>query len=236
MCAAGRWCSSYQTEMVAMNLALQWLIDNPNWCRARIVTDSKSSLESMRNLQYNTKNNLLHDTYEKMALINKDITITWVASHCGVVGNEKADEAADKAAKMDQQDKGWLFDVAKARCRAAEQKRTLEHARCVELYTGGRIKEEEEARMSREDLTSLRRFRTGHTMELLAYQRRVGASEEGNCRACGEGEETTEHIMVCPRLAQERAHSGVSRMRDLVALPGRPNEFGKGAKKKLHNH
>uniref|UniRef100_A0A1I8J844 PWWP domain-containing protein n=2 Tax=Macrostomum lignano TaxID=282301 RepID=A0A1I8J844_9PLAT len=50
----------------------------------------------------------------------------------------------------------------------------------------------------REDEVSYRRMRTGHSIELAAYRRRIGLQEEGRCRGCGMEDETMEHIWDCP--------------------------------------
>ena len=45
---AGRICSSYHAELVAIREGLRWLIANSSaWMTARIVSDSKSALESV---------------------------------------------------------------------------------------------------------------------------------------------------------------------------------------------
>ena len=233
--AAGRWCSSYQTEMVAMNLALDWLLENAeSWENARIVTDSKSSAESMRRTKYNTKNNLLKTIYEKLAkMTSKKITVTWVPSHCEVPGNELADVAAEEAANLDQTAVGWLFDVAKARCRASEPKIEIIHERSRETYQDKKIKEEEEAILTKDEVVKLRRLRTGHSTELGAYKKRIGMEGGESCRACRVEEETSEHLMRCPVLERLRGVHKIHQLRDLVVQPLDGNRFWKKVKEEF---
>jgi hypothetical protein len=65
--AAGHLCSSFQTEMVAINAALSWLSNNSGrWQKARIASDSLSSLATIQRTPCETKNNLLHNTMNSL--------------------------------------------------------------------------------------------------------------------------------------------------------------------------
>ena len=218
--AAGKWCSSYQCELVAIKMALEWLeSENDDWTKSRIVTDSQSALIALSRPQYNSVNNILQEINTILAninQINKSITLTWVPSHCGVIGNELADAQAVEACGMNQEGIGWLFDVAKARCKAAQEKMTLTNERCKKVY-GGKIVRGWEKEVTRGVASSFRRFRMGHSLELMAYQVRIGLSETGNCRLCNEDLETTEHVTTdCPALGMERLEYGVFNMVDLA--------------------
>ena len=95
---AGRICSSYHAELVAIREGLRWLIANQSvWKTARIVADSKSALESVARYQWDTNNGCLRDTFRCLAALEENgrkLVFTWVLSHCGLGGKEMAD--ADK--------------------------------------------------------------------------------------------------------------------------------------------
>jgi ribonuclease HI len=184
---AGRWCSSFQTEMVAINIALAWLIENGDtWTSARIVSDSKSSIECIRGNRFRTNN------------------------------NEEADTVAKEASTLEQLEEGWLYDVAKARIRGVEETIHYTHQRSYETYGRTGVIDELEAGLSRQDAVRLSRFRAGHSTELRSYMKRIGQMDDDTCRACGLEPETTPHIVKdCLRLRATRHHLGINAMCDL---------------------
>ena len=84
-----------------------------------IITDSKSLLQRMKKLKLS---NAPNNKAERRILTNihenhcKNITLIWCPSHCGVEGNEEADEAANKGSITEQ-----MLDI-----HLKQQKRQLE--------------------------------------------------------------------------------------------------------------
>lgn len=232
---AGKYCSSYQTEMVAIDSTMEWLTNNKTeWQNALIITDSKSSIDSIKNFKYNSKNNLLQAIHKKFeTIVDKQITFVWVPSHCGIPGNELADKAAEDATKGDQEGVNWLFDVAKARCRSCEETMPITHDRCKELYMKGKINEEAESMIPRKEMVSLRRMRIGHSLELKAYSKRIGKADDDLCRGCIDSAEDTEHLLTCPATFNIREKFDIHTMDDLVNFPNRANMFWKAIKVKF---
>ena len=218
--AAGKWCSSYQAEMIAMEKALSWLESKAyEWHTARIVTDSKSSLESMKKFKYGTKNVLLRRVYQLLSNLTGTLQLVWVPSHCGIPGNDLADTLANEAAMMDQEETGWLFEVAKARIWNRNERKPIEHDRVRRTYPEGKLGEELEELVKEEEI-SFRRFRTGHSLELKSYKHRLGLTDDDLCRLCGEEAETTEHvIMNCTGTLQLRSLENINQMSDLSRRP-----------------
>jgi len=221
---AGQFCSSYQTEMIAIERSLEWMLGREEeWHKAKIVTDSKSSLQSIRRFNFKTKNNILASIYnqlEELGKRGKSLDLVWVPSHCGLPGNEEADRAANEAGKREQSGKGWLYEVAKARIKAETKTRTLIHPRCIETYGQGGVIEERDAEIPKEEMRSFRRFRMGHSMELRSYLHRIGKEENPACRLCGEEEEDTTHVTTrCPGALDIRKTERISSMADLCRRP-----------------
>ena len=94
---AGTWCAPLQAVMKAIKKALQVIQTEESHQKVRIVSDSQSDLLRNANLQpaiplkSSDGSDILnlHDDWHQ-------ITITWCPSHCRVVGNEMADEQAQK--------------------------------------------------------------------------------------------------------------------------------------------
>ena len=63
------------------------------------------------------------------------------------------------------------------------------------------------------------RLRSGHSLELEAYRKRIGLDEEGVCRRCGEEEATVGHVMMCVAGECKRLELGLTGMSDLCCRP-----------------
>ena len=149
----------------------------------------------------------------------KRIQLPWVPSHCGVVGNEWADEAADRAAKMEQEGIECGFSVVKRRVTKVERRKNWKNERCKVIYGERKVNFEVEDKWSREEVVSMARFRSGHSLELGEYRKRIGLEEEGRCRRCGLEDETTLHVLGCVAGEAQRRMLGVLGPGDVVGMP-----------------
>ena len=90
--------SLFTAEAKAVERALQFIKINPIRKKYFICTDSLSLIQSIEN--GNLKNPLIGSILREIFNIKqqgKDILFCWVPSHCGIAGNEKADQAAKGA-------------------------------------------------------------------------------------------------------------------------------------------
>ena len=224
MTPAGRLCSSFQAEMTAILEALDWLDgEGGDWRNARVVSDSLSSLTALKRPRLRGADPLVQKANHKLQrlkLPGRKLVFTWTPSHCGLVGNEWADEAAATAAAMDQARVAWPFAIAKAKLKRSLEVRRISHERALAIYGGGEVNYERETFLGRAEARSFWRFRMGHSLELNSYRHRIGMEESAECRRCHEDEETTEHVLLhCPAMAVLRQQAGITSMGDLCRNP-----------------
>ena len=165
--------------------------------------------------------------------MNGEVVFQWVPAHCGLLGNEGADQAAKEAASSpeeggpDQRPQPLSFRAAKALLREKVRDPRPAHDRTRLVYAkplqrGGRSRREE---------VILARLRSGHSWLLAAYRSRVtsgmppGLRESPMCPRCSGGEETIEHFLQeCPATLAARVSclgSAAPRLSILCGRPGR---------------
>ena len=87
---------SYEEETAAMIEAVKWArrVDGD---RVLIVTDSQSLFSALASVEPNPE--IAH--LKKMLTETTNVQLQWVPSHCGIPGNELADEAVNEAWEAD---------------------------------------------------------------------------------------------------------------------------------------
>lgn len=88
--------SSTQTELIAINLALQ-NVSTPPRGKILIHTDSISTIQAIASRAPNINSNLTTSIHHEAERLRCPITLNWTPSHVGVEGNEEADVAAKSA-------------------------------------------------------------------------------------------------------------------------------------------
>ena len=198
---AGKMCSSFTGEGVAALKALEWLRDNPG--DATICTDSLSLQETLRTNNWKEKDHWINKIKELLRVISNKITVLWLPSHCGIRGNDRADDLAKKGSSMNQTGIPVTHDIMKARIKRRPWKVTHDRAKAT-YKNRTKPKVEIESRWTRRVRTLYARLRTGHAKELRSYQYKIGISEDPEC-SCGSKRETIQHLICdCPELEEER--------------------------------
>ena len=77
------------------------------------------------------------------------------------------------------------------------------------MYGAG-LRERVEREWCREDVVSMARLRSGHSLDLGGYRKRVGLPGNGLCRMCGECLETVEHVWECDAGSMMRRMLGLN--------------------------
>ena len=84
-------CSVFTAELYAIYKAIEY-IENSNWNKAVIFSDSLSTLQTIQSGKL--KCHYMFKLQKLLSLTNKEIILEWVPAHTGIEGNEKADQAA----------------------------------------------------------------------------------------------------------------------------------------------
>jgi len=221
--AAGKVTSSFQAEVRALRLALEWLEEagEQEWRVAVVASDSQAGLMAVKGAGPGLLEREVADVARKarrLGMSGKVVRFVWVAGHCGLIGNEWADSEAKVATELEQEEVGCMMkSVLRVGCRSTGDGE-WRHSRCKEVYGEGR-EVEVEKEWSREEAVSMARLRSGHSLELGSYRKRIGLSEEGVCRRCGEEEEDLEHVLGCVAGEQKRWELGINCLSDLCCRP-----------------
>ena len=224
--AAGMVTSSYQAELRALLEALRWLLQHVDeWERVVVVSDSMAALSGVKSAAdggwVSTLLGRVVGLGRELGGLGKRVTFVWVPGHRGLVGNEWADRLAGEAALLDQSGAECLFSSIRSLCRRREIV-VFEHERCREVYGEG-VRLDLQRDWERGDAVSLARLRSGHSLELGGYRKRIGLEGSGNCRRCEDDvDESVEHVMSCVAGAAKRFELGLSDR--LSVLCCRPRE------------
>ena len=138
------------------------------------------------------------------------VRFQWVPAHCGLLGNERADEEAKKAAGLGPNDgaqRGKIsFEVVKGLIRKQVKDGPPNHTRTSQVYSDGFRRLQG---TSRREEVSLAQLRGGRSLLLGDTRNRVQGTDSA-CPRCGEEEETLEHVLQrCPDLESPRRRNFV---------------------------
>ena len=194
--AAGKFCSSYSGECVAMLRTMEWLQENPQ--TSLICTDSLSLHSALSDNNWKDKDPWLKEIKKILFNLSHSTTILWIPSHCGIPGNDRADELAKAGSELPQDGIPVTHQIIKAKIKS--QRWPLSHPRAISTYGGVRKPDfKTEREWPKVVRSQFSRLRTGHAKELKSYRHRLGLEEDALCEECREEDETIEHVLCnCP--------------------------------------
>ena len=198
----GRHCSSYDAECVALTLALQHIIAMERRT-ALICTDSLSLVEClMGDVSMNDHEH--RDTIKPLCRhVPGEVRLEWVPSHCGVQGNERADDLANRATPANQEGIPSAMDSMKALCKRRTWRR--EHPRAIQVFGEHDGPTKEERDWPLEVQTTFSQLRCGHSPKLPEYRHKINEDMSPACELCTEEDGTIEHLLCqCPALEMKR--------------------------------
>ena len=181
----GKHCSNYSAEVQALSAAASVIQTASNeYHQVVLLTDALSVLEALSN----NKEPLLMEALQKISETRR-MVLQWVPAHCGVPGNEAADQLAKKGASERQPDRDLTYG----------DKRTI-----IKSARKPTAEKDDYHRLTRQEQVILLRLRTGHNRLNSHMCRKLGLAPSPNCR-CGTGEQTAEHILQqCPETIRQR--------------------------------
>ncbi len=130
-----------------------------------------------------------------LSRLRGDVVFQWVPGHCGLLGNELADQAAKEATTLADDDHGPVgpapvsYQAARALLRRVVTDSPPSHDRVRRVYT----RSPKAFGQDRKIDVKLAQLRSGHSKMLAAYRQRLAPGEDPTCPRCGEEEETLEH-------------------------------------------
>ena len=217
---AGRLCSSFRAELVALHSAATFLMEHPLHPSDPIVfcTDSLSALTALRSGPAAQRSLLGVEIWKKitsLANANRPIHLQWVPSHCGIGGNERADVLAREAAALPQEAAPLdLQTIYRAASRRARQQTIRRWPQGWYRELMGEHLPRPVTIPERSTAVDVHQTRAGHWSGSTQYIHRIGRAPTpdcagctnlrcpaASCRACGEAADTPHHILLeCPAL------------------------------------
>ena len=191
--ATGQQSTNYRAEAYALLTAAQTLNQEERLPTNTVfLTDCRSILQS---LQSPGGDQIFSNIRQEMSLLkNKtSVTLQWIPSHCGVGGNEEADQLSKMGSKLEQSAQPMSYSEAKTILR--NNFRTEWQQR---LYIG--TEEDSIHQLDRAAQVTIFRLRTGHC-QLLSHLHRLKISHSDEC-PCGTGPQTPNHILQSCSMAQ----------------------------------
>ena len=235
---AGRHCSSYRAEMLALASGLEQIRLHPRDEERHpiiICTDSMSSLATLRAgpaAQTSPLGVAVWRELEELSRRGSRIVAQWIPSHCGVEGNERADAVARDAAALPQRDvPADSRTICRAVARSAREKtirswppgwyRSLMDGHLPQPVTG----------LDRSRAIDVHQLRAGHWSGARSYLHRIGRHPTVECRGCSrpgcpvarcpicrEEPDRPDHLLLrCPALMW-------TRMRQTLTIHPEPEE------------
>ena len=192
----GKISSNYRAETIALLHAVRFFLGTASPPQKVVFfTDCRSLLQGLQN---NKNEQLMQDIKTALHQLSRQsiIKLQWVPSHCGIMGNEKADALSKAGSKMEQFSHPVTYREAKTIIRnrfRSQWKRRL----------GAESGADPIHQLQRHQQTILFRLRTGHC-RLLSHLNRLKIAYTDQC-PCGTGSQTPEHVLLhCPAHAALR--------------------------------
>jgi ribonuclease HI len=177
----GKHCSNYSAEVQALMQAASMIHDTTSECpQVVFLSDALSVLEALAGAKHPRLMEKLQDIAK-----TRRVVLQWVPAHCGIPGNEAADQLAKLGAREEQPDNSVSFAEMKTLVKAVMRPQTTRDAYHL---------------LERWQQVVIMRLRTGHCRLNAHLFRKLKLAPSPTC-FCGLDDQTPEHILQnCPLL------------------------------------
>ena len=208
---------SFEAELLAVQLALEWVTETPGTEPVLICTDSKALVTALENAKVSERVGV-EILKSLLSRSKRRVFLQWVPGHCGLAGNELADRAASGACAEGVTGDVSHDDDCRSRISMSSVKALVvrmvsdpppSHDRVRAVYRplpddwGGSLSLLSSAsRLPRAESVLLAQLRSGHCPRLAAYSALIAGGRDGGiCSACLLEPQTLEHwLQICPTL------------------------------------
>ena len=198
--------STYTCELLGILMCLKYLCHNKPAANYLIVSDSKSAIQQLDNLNFGSSvNPIIIDIVQLVNEINSNIHFLWVNGHAGLVGNEKVDVAAKEGCSTGT---GLSITSITDFLTSVTKESNLEFKHFFENYGKGLFYQNLQASPCRKTwfnkfntrskyfVKTLSRLRTNHGI-CPKYLHLINEAPTDLC-SCGELGTLEHSIMICP--------------------------------------
>ncbi|KAL1446594.1 hypothetical protein WDU94_006599 [Cyamophila willieti] len=199
------FCSNFTAEVLAVHLCIQH-IRNHHISNSIIFSDSKSLIQSLRQVQSsNVIISRMQEDIHELKQKGSSIQLVWIPGHCGIRGNDLADQAAKNVNTssslnlMFPRDLNMFMKKKWKNIYTREWLRTNKHLRFIKQDV---IYWSSSNRKKRTEEVVLARLRIGHTR--ISHSYLMERKERPICDLCQVPLDVEHLLLSCPKFDQDR--------------------------------
>ena len=187
--STGKNSTNYRAEAKAILTAVQTLNNSEFTSNSTVIlTDCRSILES---IQSGEETQTLNEIKSELTTLKQktNLTLQWIPSHCGIQGNDKADELSKLGSKLNQDHNSISYQESKTIIKSTIKQNWKKENN---IEANDSINQ-----LNRKDQVLIFRLRTGHC-RLNSHMYKLKLSHTDEC-PCETGIQTPEHLLQhCP--------------------------------------